>query len=84
MNYRKADITARQTAMLEFAMKVSNDSRSIVRPRISRLLRGHGFSDEDIWDIAGIAALFALSNRMANFTSMRPNDEFYAMGRGLD
>ena len=47
-------------------------------------LRSHGFTDEDIWDIAGITALFGLSNRMANFTSMRPNDEFYAMGRGLD
>ena len=83
VNYRKADITARQMAMLDFAMKVSNDSQSI-RDGDFELLRGQGFSDEDIWDIAGIAALFALSNRMANFTSMRPNDEFYAMGRGLD
>ena len=83
VNYRKADITARQTAMLDFAMKVSNDSQSIADEDLEPL-RGHGFSDEDIWDIAGIAALFALSNRMANFTAMRPNDEFYAMGRGLD
>ena len=83
VNYRKADITARQMAMLDFAMKVSNDSQSI-RDEDFEVLRGHGFSDEDIWDIAGITALFALSNRMANFTSMRPNDEFYVMGRGLD
>ena len=83
VNYRKADITARQMAMLDFAMKVSNDSQS-TRDEDFEVLRGHGFSDEDIWDIAGITALFALSNRMANFTSMRPNDEFYVMGRGLD
>lgn len=83
VNYRKADITARQKAMLDFAMKVSNDSKSI-HDEDFEALRGHGFCDEDIWDIAGIAALFGLSNRMANFTSMRPNDEFYAMGRGLD
>ena len=82
VNYRKADITLRQKAMLDFAMTVSNDSGSIGETHF-KTLRGHGFSDEDIWDIAAIAALFALSNRMANFTAMRPNDEFYSMGRDL-
>lgn len=80
VNYRKADITAKQKAMLDFAMKVSNDSKSVYEQDFETL-RGHGFSDEDIWDIAGITALFGLSNRMANFTSMRPNDAFFAMGR---
>ncbi|TKZ21761.1 alkylhydroperoxidase [Shimia litoralis] len=79
-NYRKADITPRQMAMLDFAMKVSNDARAICDEDFD-LLRGHGFSDEDVWDIAGVTAFFGLSNRMANFTSMRPNDEFYMMGR---
>ena len=79
-NYRKADITPRQTAMLDFAMKVSFDAKSISDSDFETL-RGHGFSDEDIWDIAAITAFFGLSNRMANFTSMRPNDEFYGMGR---
>jgi uncharacterized peroxidase-related enzyme len=82
VNYRKADITPRQQAMLDFAMTVSNDSGSIGETHFETL-RGHGFSDEDIWDIAAITALFALSNRMANFTAMRPNDEFYLMGREL-
>jgi len=66
--------------MLDFAMKVSNDSASLSDADFE-ILRDHGFTDEDIWDIAGITAFFGLSNRMANFTSMRPNDEFYAMGR---
>lgn len=79
-NYRKADITNRQKAMLAFALKVSNDARSIDDADFVAL-RGHGFDDEDIWDIAGITAFFGLSNRMANFTSMRPNDEFYTLGR---
>ena len=83
VNYRKADITPRQMAMLDFAMKVSNDAKSICEEDFETL-RSHGFSDEDIWDIAGITTFFGLSNRMANFTSMRPNDEFYAMGRGLN
>ncbi len=83
VNYRKADITPRQKAMLDFAMKVSNDAKSIGDEDFETL-HGHGFSDEDIWDIAGITAFFGLSNRMANFTSMRPNDEFYALGRGLN
>lgn len=80
INYLKADITERQTAMLDFAMKVSLDAQNIVDDDFD-YLREHGFSDEDIWDIAGITAFFGLSNRMANFTSMRPNDEFYTMGR---
>lgn len=80
VNYRKADITPRQMAMLAFAMKVSNDSRAICDADFEAL-RTHGFNDEDIWDIAGVTAFFGLSNRMANFMSMRPNDEFYMMGR---
>lgn len=83
VNHRKAELSERQMAMLDFAMKVALDSRSIGDPDFETL-HGHGFDDEDIWDIAAIAALFALSNRMANFTAMRPNDEFYAMGRGLE
>ncbi|MBT5110309.1 MAG: peroxidase-related enzyme [Rhodospirillaceae bacterium] len=83
VNYRKADITPKQMAMLDFAMKVSNDAKSICDVDFETL-RSHRFTDEDIWDIAGITAFFGLSNRMANFTSMRPNDEFYAMGRALD
>ncbi len=82
VNYRKADLTAKQKSMIEFAMKVSNESRAIGDEDFETL-RGHGFTNEDIWDIAGITAFFGLSNRMANFTSMRPNDEFFAMGRGL-
>ena len=81
INYRKADITPRQMAMLDFALKVAKESHSVGEEDFNTL-RGHGFSDEDIWDIAGITAFFGMSNRMANFTSMRPNDEFYIMGRG--
>ena len=80
VNYRKADITPRQHAMLAFAMKVAVNSASIDDADFAAL-REHGFADEDIWDIGAIAAFFALSNRMANMISMRPNDEFYAMGR---
>jgi uncharacterized peroxidase-related enzyme len=80
VNYRKADITPRQRAMLAFAVKVALDSAAIGDADFDAL-RAHGFGDEDIWDIGGIAAFFALSNRMANLISMRPNDEFYAMGR---
>ena len=80
VNYRKADITPKQKAMLDFAMKVSQGAGAIADEDFETL-RGHGFSDEDIWDIAGITAFFGLSNRMANFMSMRPNDEFYLMGR---
>jgi uncharacterized peroxidase-related enzyme len=80
INYREAAITDRQKAMLAFAMKVSEDSRSIDDGDYETL-RGHGFTDEDIWDIGAVTALFALSNRMANLVSMEPNDEFYSMGR---
>jgi uncharacterized peroxidase-related enzyme len=80
INHRKADITPRQRAMLDFAMKVALDSGAVGDADFEAL-RAHGFSDDDIWDIAGITALFGLSNRMANVTSMRPNDEFYLMGR---
>ena len=79
-NYRKADITSRQMAMLDFAMKVSQDAEEIGEVDFDAL-RVHGFSDEDIWDIGAISAFFALSNRMANLINMRPNDEFYLMGR---
>jgi len=79
-NYLKADITPRQKAMLDFAMKVCSASYAINDDDFTAL-REHGWSDEDAWDIAGITALFGLSNRMANVTSMRPNDEFYLMGR---
>ena len=80
VNYRKAEITPKQKAMLDFAMKVSRESERVDDADFEPL-RAHGFSDEDIWDIAAISALFALSNRMANFTGMRPNEEFYLMGR---
>jgi len=80
INYLKADITPRQRAMLDFAMTVALDAQDIVDEDFE-VLREHGFSDADIWDIAAVAAFFALSNRMANFTSMRPNEEFYLMGR---
>lgn len=79
-NYLKADITLKQKAMLGFAMKVCNASYAIGDDDFAAL-REHGWTDEDAWDIAGITALFGLSNRMANVTSMRPNDEFYLMGR---
>ena len=80
VNFRKSDITPRQRTMLEFAMKVCLHSAEIGEADFA-LLRKHGFSDEDAWDIGAITALFGLSNRMANMTSMRPNDEFYLMGR---
>ena len=79
-NYRKADITPRQKVMLDFALKVCNDSRSVSDDDFEGL-RAHGFSDDDIWDIGAITALFGLSNRMANLVSLRPNDEFYLLGR---
>ena len=80
INYRKADITPRQKAMLDFALKTSLEAQAIGEEDFTAL-RGHGFTDEDIWDIGAIAAFFALSNRMANLTDMRPNDEFYLLGR---
>jgi uncharacterized peroxidase-related enzyme len=79
-NHRKADITPRQRAMLDFALKVALRSAEIADDDFAAL-RAHGFSDEDIWDIGAIAAFFALSNRMANMISMRPNDEFFLLGR---
>mgnify|MGYP000210733430 CR=1 FL=1 len=79
-NHLKADLSDRQRAMLAFALKVSHDSACIVEADFV-VLRGHGFSDEDIWDIGAITALFGLSNRMANLLSLRPNDEFYLLGR---
>ena len=80
VNYRKADLTPRERAMLEFALKVALASHEISDGDFAPL-REHGFSDEDIWDIGAIAALFALSNRMANLINMRPNAEFYLLGR---
>ncbi len=80
INFRKADITERQRAMLAFAEKVALNSAALEESDYEAL-RSHGFDDEDIWDIGAIAAFFALSNRMANLTAMRPNDEFYLMGR---
>ncbi len=80
VNYLKADITPRQRAMLDFAMKVCREAEQIAEDDFT-VLAGHGFSDDDIWDIAAIASFFALSNRMAHFTGMRANPEFYLMGR---
>ena len=79
-NYRKADITPRQKAMLDFGLKVSKSSHEISNADIENM-RELGFSNDDIWDIGAISALFALSNRMANLTSMRPNDDLYLLGR---
>ncbi|OUR77746.1 alkylhydroperoxidase [Alphaproteobacteria bacterium 46_93_T64] len=79
-NHHKADITDRQKAMIDFGLKVSNYAQSINDEDFA-VLRAHGLDDEDIWDIGAITAFFGLSNRMANLTSMRPNDEFYTMGR---
>ena len=81
INYRKADITPRQRAMLDFAMKVSQQAWAVGDADFTELA-AHGFSAEDAWDIAAIAAFFGMSNRIANVTSMRPNDEFYLLGRG--
>src|SRR5689334_22148035 len=79
-NYRKADLTDRQKAMLDFALKVSSSAHAVGEGDFDAL-KAHGFTEEDVWDIAGISAFFGLSNRMANVTSMRPNPEFYALGR---
>jgi len=79
-NYRKADITPRQRAMLDFAMRVALEAHTVEDADLERL-RAQGLTGEDAWDIAAIAAFFALSNRLANVTSMRPNDEFYLLGR---
>jgi uncharacterized peroxidase-related enzyme len=80
VNYRKADLAPRQRAMLDFAMQVALESHTVDDAALERL-RAHGFTQDDAWDIAAIAAFFALSNRLANVTSMRPNDEFYLLGR---
>ncbi|HEX7647068.1 MAG TPA: peroxidase-related enzyme [Noviherbaspirillum sp.] len=80
VNHLKADITPRQKAMLDFAIKVCERSHEVSDDDYVEL-RKHGFDDEDIWDIAAITAFFGLSNRMANAISMRPNDEFFLMGR---
>ena len=80
VNYLKADITPRQKAMLDFAMKVCHHSDQI-QDQDFAALHSHGFDDEDIWDIAAITAFFGLSNRMASFSNMMPNPEFYLMGR---
>ena len=80
VNYRKADITPRQRAMLDFAMKVCLRSHEIDETDFEAL-HPHGFDDEDIWDIAAITAFFGLSNRMASFSNMLPNPEFYLLGR---
>ncbi len=79
-NYRSADVTPRQKAMLDFAAKVSLRAHEIDDTDVEELRR-HGFSLEDVWDIGAISAFFALSNRMASLTRMRPNDEFYSLGR---
>jgi uncharacterized peroxidase-related enzyme len=80
VNYRKADISPRQRAMLDFAMKVCQSAHAIDDADFDAL-HAHGFDDEDIWDIAAITAFFGLSNRMASFSNMAPNPEFYLMGR---
>jgi uncharacterized peroxidase-related enzyme len=80
VNYRKADIAPRQRAMLDFAMKVCTASHAIEEADFAAL-REHGFSDEDAWDIGAITAFFGLSNRMANLSGMRPNEQFFLMGR---
>ena len=81
-NYKKAEITPRQRTMLDFAVKVSQDAQNISKKDFE-VLEDQGFTQEDIWDIGSIAALFALSNRIANMSGIMPNDEFYAMGRTL-
>jgi len=80
VNYRKADLSARQRAMLDFALKVSLHAAEVGDADFASL-QAHGFTEQDIWDIGAVAAFFAMSNRLANMTSMRPNDEFFLMGR---
>lgn len=79
-NYRKAEITPRQKVMLDFAIKVSQAAHLVDEADFAELAR-HGFTDEDAWDIAAISAFFGMSNRMANVTNMRANEEFYGLGR---
>jgi uncharacterized peroxidase-related enzyme len=80
INYLNADLTPRQRAMLDFAVKVAGESHTVNDEDFARL-RSHGLTDDDIWDIGSITALFALSNRVANLVALKPNDEFYTMGR---
>jgi uncharacterized peroxidase-related enzyme len=80
IHHRKADLTPRQKAMLDFACKLSRTPEAM-SDSDHEILRSHGFSAQDIWDIGGITAFFALSNRMAHLIDMRPNDEFYLLGR---
>lgn len=80
LNYRKADISARQKAMLDFALKVTTQAYAVGEDDLATLAE-HGFSEEDMWDIAAITAFFGMSNRLANVTNMRANDEFYTLGR---
>ena len=79
-NYKKADISERQLAMLDFAVKVSREAKEVLEEDI-QVLAQYGFSEQDVWDIGSIAAFFALSNRLANMANIRPNDEFYHLGR---
>ncbi|WP_075218050.1 peroxidase-related enzyme [Mongoliimonas terrestris] len=79
-NYRKADITERQKAMIDFAIKVSTEAYAVSETDFETL-KSHGFTEDDVWDIAAISAFFGLSNRLANVTNMRPNPEFYSLGR---
>jgi uncharacterized peroxidase-related enzyme len=81
-NYRKADITARQKAMIDYAVKVSARAQEVNDADFAELAE-HGFTEEDIWDIGMISAFFGMSNRIANITSLRPNDEFYGLGRDI-
>lgn len=81
VNYRRAEITPRQRAMLDYAMKVALRSAEVTDEDFAAL-RAHGFTLDDIWDIGAIAAFYGMSNRIANMSALRPNDEFYAMGRG--
>jgi uncharacterized peroxidase-related enzyme len=81
-DYTKADITEKQKAMLDFAVKIATNAAKISAADLEQL-RTYGFSENDIWDIGAITALFALSNRMASLAAMRPNDEFYTMGRNF-
>jgi uncharacterized peroxidase-related enzyme len=80
IDWRRADVTDRQRAMLAFAVKLAVEPARVEAADLEAL-RGHGFSDDDIWDIGAITALFAMSNRLAHLSAMRPNDEFYLMGR---
>lgn len=80
VNFRKADLTPRQRAMLDAALKLAVAPQTFGEDDIQTLL-AHGFAREDVWDIGAITGLFALSNRLAQMADLRPNDEFYALGR---